>query len=119
LIATPAKLETPATGPQSKITLPAALPAGGRLALVIGNGGYRNAPPLPNPPNDARAVANALREIGFQVIEATDLDRAGMERALLEFLQRAPSAAVRLMFYAGHGLQVDGVPSGLRVVRLT
>jgi uncharacterized caspase-like protein len=63
---------------------------------------------LPNPANDARALAKALRDHGFQVIEATDLDRAGTERALLDFLQKAPSAMLRLLFYAGHGIQVDG-----------
>ena len=47
---------------------------GGRVALVIGNGAYQNAPPLPNPANDARAVAAALRGLDFQVIEAVDLD---------------------------------------------
>jgi tetratricopeptide (TPR) repeat protein len=83
-------------------------PVGARLALVIGNGAYRNAPTLPNPSNDAHAIAKALRDIGFQVIEATDLDRAGMEGVLLDFLQKAPSANVRLLFYAGHGMQVDG-----------
>lgn len=98
---------TPATPPPPNIILPQ-LQAASRLALVIGNGAYRNAPTLPNPPNDAGAVAKTLRDIGFQVIEGTDLDRSSMERALLEFLQRAPSAGVRLLFYAGHGIQVDG-----------
>jgi len=102
-------VEPPAAPAASRpaIVAPAG-PVGARLALVIGNGAYRNAPPLPNPANDAHAVAKALREIGFHVIEATDLDRTGMERALLDFLQKAPSANVRLLFYAGHGIQVDG-----------
>jgi tetratricopeptide (TPR) repeat protein len=111
--ATPDATTRPATGaatpnsPNSKaIVVPS--PAGGKLALVIGNGAYRNAPKLPNPANDARAIAKALRDNGFQVIEATDLDRAGMDRALLDFLKKASSADVRLLFYAGHGTQVDG-----------
>jgi Tfp pilus assembly protein PilF len=108
LSAAPVKPDTPITGPQPNLTSSPVIRAGSRLALVIGNGGYRNAPKLPNPANDARAVAKTLRDIDFQVIEATDLDRAGMEAALLQFLQRAPSAAVRLLFYAGHGLQVGG-----------
>ncbi len=112
LSAPPAKPEPPVTSPQPNpqpnLTSPPVIQAGSRLALVIGNGGYRNAPKLPNPANDAHAVAKALRDIGFQVIEATDLDRPGMEGALLQFLQRAPSAAVRLLFYAGHGLAVGG-----------
>ncbi|MDR3466054.1 MAG: tetratricopeptide repeat protein [Xanthobacteraceae bacterium] len=97
----------PATPATANIVLPKG-PTGSRLALVIGNGAYRNAPQLPNPPNDARAVAKTLRDIGFQVIEGTDLDRGGMEKALLEFLQRAPTASVRLLFYAGHGISIDG-----------
>ncbi len=95
----------PVTQPKATIPPPQ---AGSRLALVIGNGAYRNAPALPNPPNDARAVAKTLRDIGFQVIEGTDLDRGSMEKVLLEFLQRVPSASIRLLFYAGHGIQVGG-----------
>ena len=120
-VLTPAAAPAATTGPTMKSVEPPSAPAasrptivaptgpvGARLALVIGNGAYRNAPPLPNPANDAHAVAKTLREIGFHVIEATDLDRTGMERALLDFLQKAPSANVRLLFYAGHGVQVDG-----------
>jgi uncharacterized caspase-like protein len=79
-----------------------------RLALVIGNGAYANATALPNPPNDAAAVAKALREIGFEVIEGTNLDRAAMERLVRDFLHRAPGARVTVLYYAGHGMQVDG-----------
>jgi Flp pilus assembly protein TadD len=79
-----------------------------RLALVIGNGAYVNATALANPPNDAAAVAKTLREIGFEVIEGTNLDRAGMERLVREFLHKAPGARVTLLYYAGHGMQVDG-----------
>jgi uncharacterized caspase-like protein len=53
-------------------------------------------------------VANTLRGMGFQVIEGSNLDRASMERALQEFLQRAPTSTVRLLFYAGHGISMDG-----------
>lgn len=119
-VLTPAGAPAATTGPTMKSVEPQGAPAsrptivaptgpvGARLALVIGNGAYRNAPLLPNPANDALAVAKALREIGFHVIAATDLDRTGMERALIDFLQKAPSANVRLLFYAGHGIQVDG-----------
>jgi tetratricopeptide (TPR) repeat protein len=79
-----------------------------RLALVIGNGAYVNASPLNNPPNDATVVAKALRDIGFEVIEGTNLDRVGMERVVREFLRKAPDARVTLLYYAGHGMQVDG-----------
>jgi tetratricopeptide (TPR) repeat protein len=82
--------------------------AGIRLALVIGNGAYVNATALTNPPNDAAVVAKALREIGFEVIEGTNLDRAGMERLVRDFLHKAPGARLTLLYYAGHGMQVDG-----------
>ncbi|MEC9343475.1 MAG: caspase family protein, partial [Pseudomonadota bacterium] len=79
-----------------------------RVALVIGNGAYENADPLPNPPNDARAVSGALRNVGFEVVEGVDLDRRGMERAIRDFLREATDAKIALMFYAGHGMQVGG-----------
>ncbi|HLN09525.1 MAG TPA: caspase domain-containing protein [Xanthobacteraceae bacterium] len=79
-----------------------------RVALVVGNAGYVNANVLPNPGNDARAVARTLREIGFDVAEGFDLDRNGMERMVREFLHKTATARLALLFYAGHGLQVDG-----------
>jgi tetratricopeptide (TPR) repeat protein len=94
------------TGPVDAASRPAA--TGVRLALVIGNGAYVNATALTNPPNDAAVVAKTLRDIGFEVIEGTNLDRAGMERLVREFLHRAPSAKLTLLYYAGHGMQVDG-----------
>jgi tetratricopeptide (TPR) repeat protein len=87
---------------------PPAAATGIRLALVIGNGAYVNATPLANPPNDAAVVAKALRDIGFEVLDGTNLDRAGMERLVRDFLRKAPSARVTLLYYAGHGMQVDG-----------
>ncbi len=85
-------------------------PAGAadRVALVIGNGQYQNANTLPNPPNDARAIARALRDIGFQVSDGVDLNRAAMERLVRDFLRQAADARVALLFYAGHGMQVGG-----------
>jgi tetratricopeptide (TPR) repeat protein len=82
--------------------------SGYRVALAIGNGAYVNASNLPNPANDAHAVAKTLRDMGFEVIEGTDLDRTGMERMIRDFLKKAPNARVTLLFYAGHGMQVDG-----------
>jgi tetratricopeptide (TPR) repeat protein len=82
--------------------------AGARVALVIGNGKYVNANVLPNPPNDAHAMAGALREIGFDVQEGENLGRADMETQLRDFLHKAANASIVLLFYAGHGMQVDG-----------
>lgn len=79
-----------------------------RVALVIGNGGYKHATELPNPGNDARLIAGTLRELGFDVIEHVDLERTAMERATLEFSRRANNAKVALVFFAGHGLQLAG-----------
>ena len=64
------------------ILVGAMLPAAAqeRVALVIGNGKYAHAGPLPNPASDARVVATALREVGFDVLQGSDLDRNGMER---------------------------------------
>jgi uncharacterized protein len=80
-----------------------------RVALVIGNGQYVSpSRKLPNAPNDARAVERALKAIDFEVIPGINLDRIGMETLLSKFLDEARTAQVALLFYAGHGLQVDG-----------
>ena len=93
--APPAVLQ-PQTGPQRKI------------ALVIGNSAYRGTTSLVNPANDARAVADNLRGMGFEVTEGLDLGRAGMDDALRQFLLKAPGARTAFLFYAGHGVQIDG-----------
>ena len=79
-----------------------------RLALVIGNGAYAHVKPLPNPTNDARAMAKSLRDIGFVVTEGTDLDRTAMQATIRDFLRDAARAQVAVVYYAGHGLQIDG-----------
>ncbi len=82
---------------------------GRRIALVIGIGAYQNAPALRNPPNDAAAVAKALRELGFnEVTELLDPTRASLEAALMAFSDKAADADWAVVFYAGHGMQVDG-----------
>ena len=75
---------------------------------MIGNGAYVHTTPLPNPPNDARALSSALRDIGFEVMEGIDLGRADMERIMREFMIRASGARTAILFYAGHGVQIDG-----------
>jgi len=79
-----------------------------RVALVIGNGKYQFAAPLPNPPNDASDIASALRKLGFDVVEGRDLDRPGMDNAIRQFSRKLDGADIALFFYAGHGLQVNG-----------
>ena len=79
-----------------------------RVALVIGNGTYRNAPALSNPPQDAEAIAEKLRQLDFVVTVALDAKLVGMRSALKTFTIKARSAEVAVIFYAGHGLQVNG-----------
>ena len=80
-----------------------------RVALVIGNSAYRYTPKLANPRNDAADIGAALRKLGFQVIEAFDLDKAAFERAIRDFAAALQGAQVGMFFYAGHGLQVSGL----------
>jgi uncharacterized caspase-like protein len=80
-----------------------------RVALVIGNGAYKNVPKLPNPSNDAADVAAALRRSGFDVILETDLDQVGMQDASIRFAREARTADVALYYYSGHALQFAGV----------
>jgi tetratricopeptide (TPR) repeat protein len=79
---------------------------GKRVALVIGNSAYENANPLPNPTRDAKAIATALKALGFEVLEGEDLNLAAMQGKLKEFAQKAVTADVALFYYAGHGMQV-------------
>lgn len=79
-----------------------------RVALVIGNSGYRNVAELRNPRNDSADMAAVLRKLGFRVIEGSDLDKAGMDRIVRNFSEALVGADVGLFFYAGHGLQVAG-----------
>jgi formylglycine-generating enzyme required for sulfatase activity len=82
--------------------------AAGRVALVIGNSAYRHAEELPNPRNDANALAEVLTRTGFEVDLKTDLDQLGMQHALRDFGLKAEAADVALVYYAGHGVQVAG-----------
>ncbi len=79
-----------------------------RVALVIGNGGYANLEPLRNPVNDASDVADSLRSLGFEVMTDTNLTLAGMTTLIGDFLEAAQTADVSLLYYAGHGFQIDG-----------
>ena len=79
-----------------------------RVALVIGNSAYQNAPALINPKNDAQDVGKSLRDLGFFTIVATDLDRAGMNDALDRFSRTVGGAEIALVYYSGHGMQFAG-----------
>lgn len=91
------------------LVIATAVQAEKRVALVIGNGAYKNAPRLPNPPNDASDVSGALRRIGFETIVGTDLDKGGMEDATIRFSRAARDADVAIFYYSGHAMQYAGV----------
>jgi hypothetical protein len=69
-----------------------------RVAFVVGNGAYKNVAPLPNPPVDAKAMAGVLRNVGFEVVEGTNLTRDKMTEKLLDFGKRAQGADVAVFF---------------------
>jgi hypothetical protein len=79
-----------------------------RVAFVVGNGAYKNVAALPNPPIDAKAIAAVLRNVGFEVVEGTNLTRDTMTERLLEFGKKAQGADVAVFFYAGHGIAISG-----------
>jgi len=82
-----------------------------RLALVIGQSSYRAVTPLPNPANDAKAMAQLLGDAGFEVLSAPDLSQNAMREKVSDFAAQVAAKGpdtVALIFYAGHGMQVDG-----------
>ena len=83
--------------------------AGDRVALIVGNGGYTGLPQLPNPPADARLLGGALAAQGFDVVVSIDTGLADLQRQLAEFRDRAKDAQIALIYFSGHGIQVDGV----------
>jgi TPR repeat protein len=88
--------------------LPDAEAGGRRVAFVIGNSGYQSVPSLPNPKNDAAAVATALKKSGFEVVSAIDLDRVGFDQAFEKFVRSLGGADMSVFYYSGHGIQVGG-----------
>ena len=83
---------------------------GRRVALVIGNGAYKNVHALPNPPRDAKLIAGVLHDIGFQtVISVSDLTRDKFFDALKTFADEAEKADWAVVYYAGHGFEIGGV----------
>ncbi len=79
-----------------------------RVAFVVGNGAYKNVAALPNPATDAKSMAKLLRNVGFDVVEGSNLTRDKMTEKLLDFGKKAEGADVALFFYAGHGIAVNG-----------
>lgn len=83
-----------------------AIPAGARVALVIGNGAYGRMGRLRNPANDAAAVGKALTAIGFSVEIVTDANRETMARSLRAFSDKADRAEIAMVYYSGHAVQI-------------
>jgi Caspase domain len=80
-----------------------------RVALVIGNSNYKNAAALLNPANDAAAVAATLKRAGFDIVDSRlDLSITNMRRALRDFADQARDSDMAVVYYAGHGIEIDG-----------
>ena len=80
-----------------------------RVASVVGNGAYKHVAALPNPAIDAKSMAMLLRNVGFDVVEGSNLTRDKMTEKLLDFGKKAQGADVALFFYAGHGIAIGGI----------
>jgi hypothetical protein len=78
-----------------------------QYALVIGNASYTQRP-LANPRNDAQLMANTLKKLGFTVTQSHDLDRKGLFASVNAFTESLPEGAVAMVYYAGHGMQING-----------
>jgi uncharacterized caspase-like protein len=80
-----------------------------RVAFVVGNSAYQNVVALANPANDAAAITDMFKKAAFDVVETRrDLKNTEMRRALREFTEKARDADLAVIYYAGHGLEVDG-----------
>src|SRR6476469_4455709 len=95
-----------------------------RVALVLGNSAYRNVAPLANPVNDSAKIASTLKDAGFGVVDSRrDLPAAETRRALRDFADRARDADIAVVYYAVHGIEVDGanylIPVDARLERDT
>jgi len=89
--------------------LPVAAYAEKRVALIIGNAAYQYTASLPNPVNDADDMALALKKMAFEVIAVKNVDKRSLEKAMANFGRRAQDADAALVYYAGHGIQYQGL----------
>ena len=99
------------TAPAGKASPSTPQPAGPRkVALIVGNGAYKNVAPLDNPPRDAKLIASTFRELGFATVTlAPDLTRDKFFATLHEFGVEAEKADWAVVYYAGHGMEIGGV----------
>ena len=92
-----------------------------RVALVIGVSNYQQVPRLPNPVRDADAMASLFKKAGFEVVDGKrDLGIADLRRAIREFSEASRDADISVVYYAGHGIEVDGtnylVPADAKLI---
>jgi Tfp pilus assembly protein PilF len=81
-----------------------------KVALIVGNGAYKNVQKLDNPPRDAKLIADTFRGLGFQTVTlAPDLTRDRFFAALREFGSQAEKADWAVVYYAGHGMEIGGI----------
>jgi uncharacterized protein (TIGR02145 family) len=80
-----------------------------RIALVIGNATYKYGNSLKNPVNDAELMARTLQSLGFKVTKKTNATRKDIQNAIIDFCKNLKTCDVALFYYAGHGIQVDGI----------
>jgi tetratricopeptide (TPR) repeat protein len=112
--AAPARASSLNSIPTPSLAVPSAAPAvaqqGRRVALVIGNAGYQNVAALKNPPHDVDAIAASLRAIGFETVTlVNDATREKLADALRSFANEAEKADWAMVYYSGHGMEVNGV----------
>ena len=116
-------LAAPKPAQNSNVAQMPQTPMGRRVALVIGNGAYKAVDPLINPKNDAGAVAGELTRLRFEVIEKHDLGVVAMRKALGEFEDKTAGAEWAFVYYAGHGMELDGhnwlIPVDAELARAT
>lgn len=106
--------------PARNLVLGAASANEQRVALVIGNAAYKDAP-LRNPVNDATDIAAALRTLGFSVTLKSNANQRQMKDAIRDFGNQLAKGGVGLFYFAGHGIQFRGrnflVPVGANIER--
>jgi len=112
--AAPARASSATAIPTPALAVPAAAPTavkqGRRVALIIGNAGYKNVGALRNPQHDADAIASSLRAIGFETVTlASDATREKLIDALRTFANEAEKADWAMVYYSGHGIEVNGM----------
>ena len=115
IMPTPSRASSATSIPTPTLAAPVPVPAaskpkGRRVALVIGNAAYKTVPALTNPQRDAAAIARSLRAIGFETVTlAEDSTREKLVDALRTFAGETAKAEWAMVYYAGHGIEVNGM----------